>query len=159
MQMDMMREQAQRAAQAQYQAAQEMQREMQRQAQRMAENAKRGGPFKVESSGKSYEFAVRDEVIVRRMTLPFLYDDKGNVKQYTEKEVAKLKGTNPKLPGYQAKLEDLEPGHMVKLYIQAPKEGKIGGVDLVGNIIRPEVRMIVLYGDYDAMMNPNAAKK
>jgi hypothetical protein len=158
-QMQAMQEQMRRQQQLQVQQAQEMQREMQRQAQRLADNAAKGGPFKIESTGRSYEFVLRDDVIVRRMNLPFQYDDKGNVKQYTEKELAKLRGTNPKLPGFEAKIEELEPGSMVKLYIQPPKEGKIGGVDLVGNIIRPEVKMIVHYGDYDAKTGGNAAKK
>jgi len=31
-------------------------------------------------------------------------------------------------------MEDLEPGQMVRLYLAPPKEGKVGEVDLVGNL-------------------------
>lgn len=138
--------QMQMAQQGNQQAAR-LQQQMMQQMQKAQQSGNANSPYKVESNLKTYEFNVRDDVIVRRMTPAFGYDDKGNLKQYTPAELQKLKGTNPKLPGYQAKLEDLEPGSTVQVFIAAPKEGKVGEVDLVGNIIRPEVRMIVLAAD------------
>lgn len=137
---------AQNGSRQYQQMQQQMMQQMQRQMQ-AAQNADKNSPYKVESTFKSYEFNIKDDVIVRRMSPAFGYDDKGNLKQYTPAELQKLKGKNTKLPGYEAKIEDLEPGQTVQVFIMPPKEGKVGDVDLVGNIIRPEVRMIVLAAD------------
>lgn len=147
MQVQMMQQQAQQTVDAQ----RRMMEEMRRQQELAIRNQK--AAIKVETTARSFDFTLKDNLIIRRMNLPFAYDDKGNVKQYTLEEMQKLKGTNPKLPGYEAKMEDLEPGQMVRLYIAPPKEGKVGAVDLVGNIIKPEVRVVVIYGDYDALMS------
>jgi len=155
MQMQMMQEQARQQQEAQRRLAEEMRRQAQQ-----LEQAKKAqqAAIKVETTARSFDFNLRDDLVVRRMNLPFAYDDKGNVKQYTPEEIQKAKGDNPKLPGFAAKIEDLEGGQLVKLYIAPPKEGQVGGVDLVGNVIRPEVRVVVIMGDYDAAMGAGNKK-
>jgi len=148
LQMQVMRQQAQQASQLQRNLLQQQQKQLAQQKQKTGNL----GPYKIVTTSRMFELNLRDEVVVRRMNLPFAYDDKGNVKEYTPEEIQKLRGDNPKLPGYAAKLEDLENGQMVRVYIAAPENGEIGGVDLVGNIIRPEVRAVVIYGDYDTLM-------
>ncbi len=59
--------------------------------------------------GKDFEFEFSEKVELRKLKLPFEYDDKGFPKKYTPAEQAKLKG-NPSLPGYVAKSEDFTPG-------------------------------------------------
>ena len=43
------------------------------------------------------------------------FDDKGNVKRYTSEELKALKGVDSKLPGYEAKTSEIEPGHLVRV--------------------------------------------
>lgn len=43
------------------------------------------------------------------------FDDKGNIKVYTPEDLKKLKGSNPNLPGYEAKPENIIPGHLVTI--------------------------------------------
>jgi len=73
---------------------------------------------------KEFQVDVPDNVIVRRLSLPFEYDDKGNVKTWSDKEKADLKGTDKSLPGYKAKYEDLAPGAKVTLHLSPPAAKK-----------------------------------
>lgn len=43
------------------------------------------------------------------------FDEKGNIKVYTPQDLKKLKGSNPNLPGYEAKPENIVPGHLVTI--------------------------------------------
>ena len=61
--------------------------------------------------GKEFEFEFAEKVDLRKLNLPFEYDDKGNPKVYSATEKAKLKG-NASLPGYVARPEDFTPGAM-----------------------------------------------
>lgn len=144
------------------------QREMQRlllQAQRMKLRAAPGGPnspFRLVKKSKEYEFEVKDRASVRRLTLPVDYDDKGFLKTYSKEELAKLRGTNPQVPGYAAKYEDLQAGQTVVLYLapaaKADKKSKEEkGEEGVGNVLRPVVRMIVIQSEApDPSMSPGA---
>jgi hypothetical protein len=49
------------------------------------------------------------------LQLPVEFDDKGKPKKYTADEIKALKGDNPKLPGYEGKLENLKVGMLVKV--------------------------------------------
>lgn len=75
--------------------------------------------FKVVTTAKEYQLETADAVRVARTKLPTEYDDKGNVKEYTQEELKKLKDTV--LAGYKSKFEDVEPGMLVKLYLARPK--------------------------------------
>lgn len=52
------------------------------------------------------------------------FDDKGNIKVYTPENLKKLKGSNPNLPGYEAKPDNIIPGHLVTISL-AKQENKI----------------------------------
>lgn len=43
------------------------------------------------------------------------FDDKGNIKVYSQQDLKKLKGSNPELPGYEAKSDNIIPGHLVTI--------------------------------------------
>jgi hypothetical protein len=81
-------------------------------AQQAAQNPN-NSPFKVVHEKKKVDFHTGDEVMVRFLHLPLEYDDKGHPKKFTAEEAKKLKGSNPSLPGYEAKLEDLQTGGVV----------------------------------------------
>jgi hypothetical protein len=60
---------------------------------------------------------------VRTLSPPVDYDDKGNVKKYTAKELKKLRGKG-NLPGYPADFDSLREGQAVKVYLAKPKAAK-----------------------------------
>jgi hypothetical protein len=78
-------------------------------------------PYRVVLAYKDFDVEAPDEVVVRRLTLPVEYDDKGNVKEYTEAEKKELRGKDPKVPGYAAQWDDVQVGQKVKLYLGKKK--------------------------------------
>lgn len=69
---------------------------------------------------KPVSFRVADQVKVRTMQLPVVYNEKtGKLKQFTSAELAALRGTQG-LPGYATDLDALRPQQMVQLYLARP---------------------------------------
>ncbi|MCI0639315.1 MAG: hypothetical protein L0Y72_03735 [Gemmataceae bacterium] len=100
------------------------------------------GGTQIVTKGKDFDFEVSDKVVVRKMGLFTEYDDKGNLKQYTSKEIAELRGSDPSKPGYAATYEDLLAGQLVTLHLNPPpKPAPDAGA---GNVAKPSVRMIVI---------------
>src|SRR5947207_12211314 len=56
-----------------------------------------------------------DDVKVRTKNPPVAYDDKGDKKKYTAKELKELRGDDPKLPGYTAEFNDLKQNQVVEV--------------------------------------------
>ncbi|MFO0964783.1 MAG: hypothetical protein U0793_04230 [Gemmataceae bacterium] len=88
-----------------------------------------------------------DKIVVRSLYPPMEYDDKGNIKRWTEKELRALRGKT-KLPGYPSEYENLKPNHIVTVYlakIEAPKgpKKKLDDDAALGST-KPEVVMIVI---------------
>jgi hypothetical protein len=79
-------------------------------------------PYRVATAYKDFDAEAIDDVVVRRLKLPMEYDDKGNVKEYTEKEKKELRGNDPKKPGYAATWDDVQLGQKVKLYLTTKKK-------------------------------------
>lgn len=112
---------------------------------------KNANPLETQSV-KDFEVRAVDGVKVRSNYPPIEYDDKGNLKAWTAKEKAALKGKS-KLPGYPSEYETLRPGHFVQVYmakIEAPKAGgllkkKLDDIEL--GAAKPEVVMIVITGE------------
>jgi hypothetical protein len=116
----------------------------------------------------NYDVQLRfaEDMKVRLMQPPIDYDDKGNVKKYTAKELQDLRGKEG-LPGYGAEMDAIRSGQIVAVYLsrkalpnQAAK-AKAGGkapaakgakkkaddeVDEVGPA-RPEAVMIMVLRD------------
>ena len=65
-----------------------------------------------------------DDMKVRLLRPPEAYDDKGNPKKYTDKELKELKGPD-KLPGYTGTLEDVKTNQLVLVY-PGPQAGQGG---------------------------------
>ncbi len=138
-------EQQRRLAQQQQRAAQSAKSSIEKAVAAAKSNKKptHYGPYKIISAAREFDFDVAEKVVVRRMTLPFEYDDKGNVRQYTKEELTKLRGDS-KWPGYKAEMSDLENGQTIKVYFTKPDNGKVGEVDLLGKVIKPKVRAIII---------------
>jgi len=52
------------------------------------------------------------------------FDDKGNIKVYSQQDLKNLKGSNPNLPGYEAKSDNIIPGHLVTITL-AKQDNKL----------------------------------
>jgi len=64
-----------------------------------------------------------DDVKIRTKNPPVAYDDKGNKKKYTAKELKELKGDS-KLPGYTAEFNDLKQNQVVEVSLVRKKSDK-----------------------------------
>jgi hypothetical protein len=69
---------------------------------------------KLSTHNDRIDIQLDDEVQVRTMNLPPLYDDKGNPKQYTYAERQKLRG-NLRETGYQSDYDSLKVGQIINL--------------------------------------------
>jgi hypothetical protein len=107
---------------------------------------------------KDVELQTTDDVKVRLSNPPAQFDDKGKIKKYTPKELAALKGPDPKLPGYNGEFSDLQQDQIVAVTLVKKKEaprpaarpkGKDSDVELMLENL-PQVSMIVV------MYDPNA---
>jgi len=151
---------ARAAAKYQYEVAQFNQR-MEREYKKLVDQASKDpnlaknnannttDPLIVVHSYKEYELELQDKVVLRKLFLPFEFDDSGKPREYTEKEKAELKGTDKTKPGYSAKIEEATPGTEAKLHLTAPKnvekpKASKDDPDGIGNVERPTVNMMVL---------------
>ena len=92
---------------------------------------------------KNVDLAPADEMIVRRKTLPVLFDDKGKPRKPTGKELKEMKGEG-NLPGYMAEASDLKANQLVTVYYQTKKKpAKKDDPDALTDS-KPKVRMIVI---------------
>ena len=80
----------------------------------------------IERKTQQVDITSTDDVKVRLTDPPPLYDDKGNLKKRTEKELKELKGDpkdpDYKLPGYPAQWSDVRQGSYVKVTLVKKKE-------------------------------------
>ena len=80
----------------------------------------------IEKKTQQVEVASTDDVKVRQAEPPPAYDDKGNLKKRTEKELKELKGDpkdpDSKLVGYPAQFSDVRQGSYVKVTLVKKKE-------------------------------------
>lgn len=63
------------------------------------------------------EFQLSEKAKVRTMLLPEAFDDKGNPKKYTRKELDELKGTDRSAPGYESAVEQMSVGQTVQMTV------------------------------------------
>lgn len=111
----------------------------------------------------NYKLRLVDNVKTRSYTVPLEYDDKGNVKKHTAKELAALRGDSG-LPGYICDKDMLRRDQIVEVYLAVPKAGvnpkglpdkgakglpkkKMDDDDLLTVPNRPEVVIVVIVND------------
>src|SRR5262249_45691394 len=73
-----------------------------------------GRQLKLSSHNDRIDIQLDDEVQVRTMYLPPIYDDKGNPRQYTYAERQKLKGRSGEV-GFQSDYDSLKVGQVVNI--------------------------------------------
>lgn len=123
-------------------------------------------PFQLKTDHKTIDFELADNVVVRTMILPEVFDEKGNIKQYTEEEKKALKGKNPNLPGYEAKIDDIKQGQTVTVTLShvtpkkpAAKEGDKDADKDTTTHKKNRVTMIVIEKDSTTNTNPGPGGK
>ena len=65
-------------------------------------------PYLTISEFKDYTFDIEEKSTVRKLFLPTEYDDTGNLKKYTDKEKAELRGTDKTKPGYKSSVDEIQ---------------------------------------------------
>jgi len=89
------------------------------------EMAKKNANPLTRMSVKDVEVRAIDAMRVRSLYPPVEYDDKGELKRWTTRELQALKGKS-RLPGYPSDFESLRAGQFVQVYlakVEAPKGG------------------------------------
>lgn len=107
--------------------------------------------FEVPGLGNNWqrlERSLADDVKVRMLHLPVLYNERGKPRPYTAREKEELKGPDRRLPGYSASLEDLKPGQIVQLTtVRRAGYRPIRGVKEVPPEYQPVINLIVIVGE------------
>lgn len=106
------------------------------------------------------EFLLKDDVKIRQLLPPESFDEKGNKKRLSAKELAELKGPEKNLPGYPADRSDLNGNTLVQVTFSSKVQkqvAKAGNSGLAGIAAakddpetarekRPRVSMIIITG-------------
>jgi len=89
--------------------------------------------YKTKDVKQDYKFRPAENCIYRVLTPEPEYDDKGNIIQFTKKDLEKLKGKHPDLPGYHAEADALRNNLTVTVYVSktppAQKKKKVDDDD------------------------------
>jgi hypothetical protein len=112
--------------------------------------------YQIKEKKVDVELRAADEMKIRTAHPPVEYDDKGNLKKYTAKELKALKGPG-NLPGYPGDWESLRAYQVVRVYLakkkfipkkKAKKKDDVldDDDDDLGNA-KPEVVMVVVLRD------------
>ena len=80
--------------------------------------------MKVVTEWVEVEIPIKETTKFRTKTPLQVYDDKGNIKKYSPEELKTLKGSNPALPGYEVKLDELTPGAVVEVTLNKSPANK-----------------------------------
>ncbi len=76
---------------------------------------------RVKEVQQNVELPLADEVKVRALVPPQAFDDKGNIKRYTAKELKELRGPE-NLPGFPAEMSDVQAGRTVLVKLMVRKK-------------------------------------
>jgi hypothetical protein len=142
-----------RSPQQRMQAMQRLQQAVLRQQQSMARSGGAPAGYRVNLTKQEIEFQASEKVKVRTMLLPEQFDEKGNLKKYSKKELAELKGSDAALPGYLSGLDKLEPGQKVRVVLgPAPRPAAAADKDKEADENpaaekRTQVKMLVIVGE------------
>jgi hypothetical protein len=106
------------------------------------------------------DYSLADDVKIRVLKLPDRLDDKNKPLPYTAAEKLKLKGDDPKLPGYSTELSALNTGQLVELHLSINKPAPgAKKKDKSAEAEKPFVTMIVVSGDVPKISEKDKEKK
>jgi hypothetical protein len=127
---------------------QQIRRQQQAALRRLVRGQGKGG-VKLTTVTYIIEFQATSDVTVRTLHPSVAFDDKGNIKTYTAEELRKLKGSNPRLPGYEAKTEDLTPGKIVQVSLATRPRPREGAKAVDTEAKKKQVRTILILAEGD----------
>lgn len=134
-----------RTPQQQQQAARQLQN-VQRQIAQTANTVNRSAG-NVKTTKKEIDFQASENVKVRTLVMPDQFDEKGNFKKHSSEELAKLRGKDKGLPGFESSLEKVTAGQKVKVTLAAAP-AKAAGKDKEDDKLVPDkkrqVKLIVI---------------
>ena len=107
------------------------------------------------------KFWLTDDVKVRSKNPPEQFDDNGKPKKYTAQELQKLKGPDPRLPGFPAELSQLNGGETVQVTIAKEKQTqkpKSKDKDAKPAEEKLYITMLLITNDNRAINNPEKKK-
>ncbi|NBY02982.1 MAG: hypothetical protein EBQ87_13515 [Planctomycetes bacterium] len=71
--------------------------------------------LKIATEWVEVEIPIKETTKIRTKTPLEAFDEKGGIKKYSPEELKTLKGSNPSLPGYEVKIDELTPGAVVEV--------------------------------------------
>jgi hypothetical protein len=87
------------------------------------DQSKQRDAYKVTPDSKDVDFHASPDMTVRFLLPPVVYDDKGERKKFSLIDLREMRGVDPNVPGYEAKLSDLQPGQIVRVSLRTAKPG------------------------------------
>lgn len=78
-------------------------------------------PFTPKNKVKA-TFIVTEDAKIRTMVVPTIYDDRGNLKRPSAKELSEMKGKEKNLPGYQSEFANLKRDQILTVHQVTTKE-------------------------------------
>jgi hypothetical protein len=109
--------------------------------------------MQVHKENHNIDVDASDDVKVRLKDPPVTFDDKGNVKKYTAKELKELKG-DPKLPGYAGDFDSIHQDQIIQVTLskmkEAPKKAgkeKDKDADALAGDNKPVATMIMILAE------------
>ncbi len=78
--------------------------------------------YKLIPNFKDVEFHAAPNLTVRFLLPPVVYNDKGELKKYRLIDLKEMRGVDPNVPGYEAKLSDLQPDQLVQVWLRPAAE-------------------------------------
>ncbi len=108
--------------------------------------------YQIRTVTQDVDLTAADDIKVRIPRPPAAFDDKGNPKKYSAKELRELKGPG-NLPGYTGDFDNVRTGQVVQVYLAKKKEAlkpppkKKKGEEQDPTDTKPLVSMIVILVD------------
>jgi hypothetical protein len=87
--------------------------------------AQQGDLFNVVA--QDIEFHAADNMVVRFLQPPVIYNDKGERKKLSPLDLQEMRGLNPNIPGFEAKLSDLQGNQIVRVSLRPAAKPASGG--------------------------------
>jgi hypothetical protein len=122
--------------------------------------------YRYDKSKVTVEFQASEKAKVRTMLLPETFDEKGNLKKYSKKELDELRGSDKSAVGYESALEKLEVGQTIKVTTAAVAKAAATKVDKDKDKEDPEMdekhkqaKLIVVLKAADPMLAKGAPPK
>lgn len=88
--------------------------------------------------------SIADDYKVRMLNLPERLDDKGKAIPYGDVEKTKLRGDNPKLPGYTSQLSALKSGQVIEIELSTKKPQQGAPKKKIEEPETPVITMIII---------------